>query len=185
MTARYIESLKNPRIPGFEWQDPEDDWDRKMFKDILEYGCTIIAVASGKNSPDFAYSVGLYLNFLHPEILFMGISSQACHRAINKICREATAGRIVVAGEERTDLFEVQRAVRFVSVDKQRYFDYLGYAAWFYRSLLYKVLPPLEHKFPVLQGLWPDKRLVYPDNAHCDRIVRNAQTLFPQPGSKI
>jgi hypothetical protein len=181
MTARYIESLKNPRIPGFEWQEPEDEADRKMFRDILEYGCQVIAIEPGKNSPDFSFSVGLYLNFLHPEILIMGISSQACHKAINLICEEAAAGKIIRAGDERSDLFEVRRPVRFAPVDKNRYFDYLGYAAWFYRSLLLRVPPPMEHKFPVFQALWPDKSLLYPDNPQCDENVRRAQTMFPIP----
>lgn len=183
MTAPYIDSLKNPRIPGFEWQEPEDASDRKMFKDILEFGCQIIAVEPGTNSPDFSYSVGLYLNFLHPEILIMGISSQACHKAINQICREAAAGKLVVAGDERSDLFEARRPVRFIPVDKERYFDYLGYASWFYRSLLFAP-PTLEHKFPVLQAVWPDQSLHYPDDPKCDQRVRAAQSLFPKAQGK-
>ena len=180
-TPRYIDSVRNPKIPGFEWQDPEDDGDRKMFRDILEHGCQVIAVEAGPRSLDFSYSVGLFLNFSHPEILIMGVSSQSCHKAINQICREAAGGRAVREGDERTELFDVPRPVKFVPVDKQRYFDYLGYAAWFYRSLLYRVSPPMEHKFPVLQGLWADKNLLYPDNPRCDENVRKVQTLIPQP----
>ena len=106
-TARYIESLKNPRIPGFEWQEPEDEGDRKMFKDILEHGCQVIAVQADAHGPDFSYSVGLYLNFICPEILIMGMSSQACHKAINQTCREAAAGKKLDEGGERSDLFDV------------------------------------------------------------------------------
>lgn len=184
VTARYIDSLKNPRIPGFEWQEPEDDGDRKMFRDILEHGCQVLAIEPGNNTPDFSYSVGLYLNFLHPEILIMGISSRACHKAINLIWREADAGKALKAGDERSDLFDVPRPVRFVPVNQERYFDYLGYAAWFYRSLLYRVEPPMEHKFPVPQALWPDKNLFYPDNPRCDQKVRDVQTLRAQPPPK-
>jgi len=179
--ARFIDSLKNPRIPGFEWQEPEDEGDRKMFKDILEHGCQVIAVQADAHGPDFSYSVGLYLNFLHPEILIMGMSSQACHKAINQICREAAAGKKLNEGGERSDLFDVPRPIRFVFVPKVRYVDYLGYACWFYRSLLFRTGPPMEHKFPVLQALWPDKNLFYPDDSRCDQIVRKAQTLVAQP----
>jgi hypothetical protein len=181
LDARYVDSLKNPKIPGFQWQNPEDDGDRKMFRDILEYGCQVIAVEAGPTSPDFAYSVGLYLNFLHPEILIMGVSSQSCCRAINQICREAASGKSTREGHERSDLFEVARPIRFVAVPKERYFDYLGYATWFYRSLLYLVSPLGEHKFPVLQALWPDKNLVYPDSPQCDENVRRVQRLVAHP----
>ena len=180
MNMPYIDSLKNPRLPGFQWQDPEDDFDRKMFKNILEFGCQIIAVEATASSVEFAYSVGLYLNFLHPEILIMGISSQACHHAINRISREAAAQRIVKEGDQRTDLFEIPKPVKFVSVDKARYYDYLGYAAWFYRSLMFSS-PPLEPKFPVLQALWPDNNLLFPENPNCNADVRKAQILVPTP----
>ena len=134
--------------------------------------------------PDFSYSVGLYLNFLHPEILIMGMSSQACHRAINQICREAAAGKVLDEGDKRSDLFEVARPVRVVLVPKIRYYDYLGYACWFYRSLLFRADPPMEYKFPVLQALWPDKNVFYPDDPRCDELVRKAQTLTPKPAPR-
>lgn len=184
-TPLYMDSLKNPKIPGFEWQDPEDDGDRKMFRDILEHGCQVIAVEAGPRSPDFAYSVGLYLNFLHPEILIMGVSSQSSLKAINQIRREAASGGTVREGDERMDLFEVARPVKFTTVAKERYFEYLAYAAWFYRSLLYRVSPPMQHKFPVLQALWSDKNLLYPDNPKCDAKVRKIQTLVAQPTKRL
>jgi hypothetical protein len=182
MPPRYIDSLRHPKIPGFQWQDPEDDSDRKMFRDILEYGCQIAAVQAGPYTGEFCYSIGLYLNFLHPEILIMGLSQEICHKAINQICREADEGNIIKDGDVRTDLFESGRPVRFVTVPKEHYLEYLGYAHWFYRSLFFQP-PAIEQKFPALQALWPDKELRYPNDPNCHPKVRAAQTLIktPQP----
>jgi hypothetical protein len=119
MEPRYIESLKNPKIPGFRWQEPEDDSDRKMYRDILEHGCQVLAIEAGSNASEFCYSVGLYLNFSHPEILVMGLSSDACTKVINQICREADEGKVIKPGDVRTDLFESGRPVRFVTVGKE------------------------------------------------------------------
>jgi hypothetical protein len=178
--ARYIASLIKPRIPGFEWQDPQDEGDRKMFRDILEHGCQIIGIEPDHLFSDYSFSVGLYLNFLHPEILFMGVSMDACAKAINRLCAEADGGEMLRAGDLRVDLFDEARFVRFVPVPQERYFDYLGTACWFYRSLLFK--PPVgEHKFPVLQGVWPDPEGHYPDDPRCMSEVRKAQTLVPIP----
>jgi len=140
----------------------------------------VIAIEPDEHGPDYSFSVGLYLNFLHPEILIMGVSGQSCHRAINQICREAADGHALKEGDIRTDLFETQRPVRFVGVAKDRYFDYLGYASWFYRSLLFKVPPPMVHKFPVLQALWPDPEGFYPDDPRCNDVARRVQALVPQ-----
>jgi hypothetical protein len=176
MQPRYIDSLKNPKIAGFRWQDPEDESDRKMYRDILEYGCQVVAIEAGSNSPEFCYSVGLYLNFLHPEILVMGLSSDACTKAINQICREADEGKIIKPGDVRTDLFDSGRPVQFVTVEKLFYTEYLGYAHWFYRSLFFQP-PAIEQKFPALQALWPDKDLRYPKDPDCHPAVKAAQTL--------
>lgn len=177
MSPRFISSLHNPKIPGFEWRDPEDDGDRKMFRDILEFGCEVIGIEPTEHSPDYSFSVGLYLNFLYPEILIMGVSAQSSCRAINSLCEEASSGLKVEAGDVRTDLFEVPRPVRFVPVPQEFYFEYLGYAVWFYRSLLFRVEPVATHKFPVLQAVWPDDCGYYPDDPRCDANVRKAQTL--------
>jgi hypothetical protein len=180
MTPRYIDSLKNPKIPGFRWQDPEDESDRKMFRDILEHGCQIAAIEAGPNTPDFCYSVGLYLNFLHSEILIMGLPHQSCAKAINQICRETAEGKKVAEGDVRSDLFESGRPVRFIKVPQEYYIDNLGYAHWFYRSLFFQP-PAIEQKFPVLQALWPDKEMRYPDDPNCNPKVKAAQTLTTKP----
>jgi Domain of unknown function (DUF4262) len=179
--ARYISSLTHPRIVGFEWQDSEDDRDRKMFRDILEHGCEIIGIEPDHLVPDYSFSVGLYLNFLHPEILIMGVSMNACAHTINRLCEEAADGKMLQSGDTRSDLFDVPRPVRFVPVPQERYFDYLGTAVWFYRSLLWKVPPVAEHKFPVLQAVWPDPEGFYPDDTRCRPEVRKVQTLVEQP----
>ena len=176
-TARYIDSLKNPRIPGFVWQDPENDDDSKMFRDILEFGFQTIQIEAEEGSAEYSFSVGLYLNFLHPEILIMGVSGDVCHRAIHRICSQVTSGSIINAGDERSDLFDLAYPVRFASVDEKFYFDYIGYAAWFYRSTLFKAPRVGQHKFPVLQALWADKNGFYPDDPRCDETARRVQTL--------
>jgi hypothetical protein len=178
--ARYLSSLTNPRIEGFQWQEPDDEGDRKMFRDILEFGCQTIGIQADHLVPDYSFSIGLYLNFLHPEILFMGISMDACARAINILCEEAAGGRALSAGDTRADLFDAPRPLRFVPVPTNRYFDYLGTATWFYRSLFYRE-PVMEHKFPVLQGLWPDANGFYPDDPRCRPEVQKAQTLIELP----
>ena len=58
--------------------------------------------------------------------------------------------------------------VRFISVDKARYHDYFGYAAWFYSSW----------DFPALQIVWPDKQSLYPWDAEFNPDWKAAQPLL-------
>ncbi|MBK8039163.1 MAG: hypothetical protein IPK22_18825 [Verrucomicrobiaceae bacterium] len=63
---KYINSLNSPRLKSFEWQQPEDDKDRRSFRDILDDGCTILMIHDDDSDPGppyhSIYTIGLYLN---------------------------------------------------------------------------------------------------------------------------
>jgi hypothetical protein len=179
-TARYIDSLKNPRIPGFEWQEPEDDGDRKIFRHILEQGFQSICIQPEEGVDGYSFTVGLYLNFLHPEILMMGVSDDLAHAGFWRILNLIEAGTLLKPGDERADIFNLSHPVRFVPVDQKYYLDYVGYAHWFYRSLFFKP-PVVVQKFPILQAIWADKDGYYPDDPYCDATARRVQTLVEIP----
>jgi hypothetical protein len=188
MEAKYKDSLTSPKVPAFEWQDPQDDGDRQMFRDILTDGCHIITVYPDGTTPeqsfDFAYSVGFYLNLLHPEFLIMGISSDSAGRVMNDLFAYIESGAKIAENHTlRYDLGKGEKRLVAKLVPQERYFDYLGHACWFYRSLLWKVEPLAEHKFPVLQLFWPDAAGLYPWDPGCDSRVKEIQTLVEQPES--
>ena len=51
MDARYKKSLTQPRIAGFEWQEPEDEEDVKTYRHILTKGCSIIQITDHDDFP--------------------------------------------------------------------------------------------------------------------------------------
>jgi hypothetical protein len=178
-TARYIDSLKNPRILGFEWPEAEDPDDLNIFRSILEKGARVFTNDARDGKQAHSYTVGFYLNFLQPEIVILGVSNDLAVEGFGRIRAEADSGKILKAGDERADLFPLHYPVRFVSVEEDIHkIDYLDCAAWFYRSLFYKVEPLIRHKFPVLQAIWADKNGFYPDDPRCEDTVRRLQTLF-------
>jgi hypothetical protein len=178
--ARYIDSLKNPRIAGFEWPEPEEPFDLEFFRGILEKGAFVLSNDARDGRQAHSYSVGLYLNFLHPEIVILGVSSDLAVEGISKVRTLASSGVTLETGEERADIFDLPRPVRFLTVESDLgKMEYLDHAAWFYRSLFFKVQPSIQHKFPVLQAVWADKRGFYPDDPRCDETVRKVQALTP------
>ena len=181
-TARYIDSLKNPRIPGFEWPEAEDMDDLNIFRSILEKGRMVFTNDARDGKQAHSYTVGFYLNFLHPEIVILGVSNDLAVEGFGTIRTEADSGKTLNAGDERADLFQLRYPVRFISIqDDLNKIDYLDHAAWFYRSLFYKVEPRIRHKFPVLQAIWADKKGHYPDDPRCDETVRRQQALNKLP----
>lgn len=178
--TRFMASLSSPRLEGFAWQEPGGVGDVKMFRNILAHGCQVQAIEAAPPEYDFCYSIGLYLNLLQPEILVIGVDGEQCTRFINLICRDALNGDLTTAESVRNDLFPDGRRIRFRQVPHERYFDYLGYGCWFYRSLFFR--PPVcEHKWPLLQAIWADREGRFPDDANCDPRLVHLLELRPQP----
>lgn len=182
MDPRFKKSLTEPKIPGFEWQEPEDPGDRDIFRDILTYGCSVLCIEGDPTAPnlrsEFAYSIGFYLNLSHPELLLMGISGDAATRMMNSLFSYVETGKTIRDGDGvRHDFGAGELRLVAKLVPQRMYHSYLGYACWFYRSLLFKIQPIAEHKFPVLQLCWPDKAGNYPWEPECNANVRRAQTL--------
>ena len=188
MEARFIKSLTSPKIPGFEWQEPDDDGDRNSFRNILTEGCTILQITPGQEKSnagaDFVYTIGFYLNLLHPELFIVGVSGESAAKMMNDLFAYVESGNRIEDGHTWTyDLGKGDRKMVARLVPQERYLDYLGYGCWFYRSLLWKVEPIAEHKFPVLQLFWPDPAGLYPWDPGCDPRAVEIQTLVAQPES--
>ena len=178
---RYIQSLREPRIDGFRWVSPQDELDERIYREVLSDGCSILSFGSSPTAPEFTYSVGLYLNFLHPEVLLMGLHPSTAHDIIIKILDEAVRGLMLTPDSVRHDLFSDSRPVRFRPVPPERYLDYLGRNCNLYFSLFLR--EPAFHDFgyPVLQGIWPDRDGRSPDDSDCDSRFAAIHTLVAQP----
>src|SRR5689334_2354117 len=74
-------------MPRSPLPPPQDDYDRKVFADIERTGWSVLLIHDdeGRGVPDFAYSVGLWHTFGHPEILVSGTNPQTAGRLINTI----------------------------------------------------------------------------------------------------
>jgi len=185
MGAKYIAAAKSPRIQGFEWQEPEDDYDRDVFRNILTHGCTILQILPDEQNPslhhDFVYTIGFYLNLLHPEFLIMSVTAETAGPLLNRLFSDIEKGNQIDEGHTVTyDFGKGDRKLIARTVPQERYFDYLGYGCWFYRSLLWKEKPIAAHKFPVLQLFWPDPSGRYPWDPDCDPRAKRVQTLVKQ-----
>ena len=182
---RYIQSLHQPRIQGFHWVSPQDELDERIYREVLSEGCSILSFSSCATAPEFTYSVGLYLNFLHPEILLMGLHPETARGIIAKIRDDADRGLMLTPESVRLDLFEDGRPIRFRAVPQERYLDYLGRNCNLYYTLFLRPdLRPDDSDvfgFPVLQAIWPDRAGRFPDDPECDPRFVALHELVDQP----
>ncbi len=140
-------------IEDFRWPEPDDPADEKLFSNVRQYGCHIMHIIEDEKGPEYSFSIGLYLNYSHPEIVIFGLDHKITNPTINRIASLIREGREFSDGQTSDELFEGLEVV-FLSVERKYYGPYLGYANWFYQHL--------PQPFPVLQLVWPDKQGRFP-----------------------
>jgi hypothetical protein len=123
-----------------------------ILKNIEKYGCHLVLIEADNYLPGFVYSIGLYKNYGHPEIICFGLKTEVMSTIINHACDLIKAGEVLSAGKEYDSFLEGYK-IQFLAVEKAFYPDYLGYASWFYER---------TWDFPVIQLVWPDKEHLFP-----------------------
>lgn len=117
----------------------------------------------------FAYTVGLYRNYQHPELIVFGLDLHLMHAMLNICGEKIRDGEPLPTDKPIAGILEGHdvrtRHVRATT----SYDDHLGYAIWFYDG----------RDFPVLQLIWPDKSGQFPDAPVPSLVLRRAQPLLP------
>ncbi|GAB5523855.1 MAG: hypothetical protein Roseis2KO_17270 [Roseivirga sp.] len=125
--------------------------EQRIISNVEEYGFHVALFEDDGYLPSFAYSIGLWKNFDHPEIIAFGLPVELLHSVICTTKTEIEKGINLQPGRLYTDYLEGYD-IQFITVNKANYPDYLGYARWFNGS----------YDFPVLQLIWPDKDHKWP-----------------------
>ncbi|HTM08820.1 MAG TPA: DUF4262 domain-containing protein [Verrucomicrobiae bacterium] len=138
-------------------KQPGPDMDsrkRRVLENVDEHGCHIAFIREFDGLPPFAYSVGLYHNFHHPEIFIAGLPIDTMTQAISGLAEKVRAGKMYDAGFDYPELV-AGAACRFHLVQTHWQLLFMDVALWFYEA----------PDFPVLQCLWSDAQENYPWSA--------------------
>jgi Domain of unknown function (DUF4262) len=155
-------------LDSFKWPEPDHEADEIIFRNVRKHGCHILGIPDAE--PRFDFSIGLYLNYGHPELIIFGLPSGNSTGIINDVRNRAAAGHKFSDGDISNDLLEEGFKVCFWQVPFDVYRDYLGTACWFYA--------PSRIAFPCLQIVWSDQNGRFPWEAGCLPHVKERQTLL-------
>ncbi|HEY0049796.1 MAG TPA: DUF4262 domain-containing protein [Pyrinomonadaceae bacterium] len=123
----------------------KNEAERKTISDVKNYGLHIVYVFEDEENPGFAYSVGLYENYLHPEIIIIGLKQEISHTLLNNIAYDIKNGKNFTAGEFHEGVLD-DFLCYFGELPKSKYEEYVGWAMWFYKG----------SDFPLIQCVYPD-----------------------------
>ena len=139
--------------------------------DIAEFGWHVIMVPADDEGPSFAYSIGLFRTYGHPEVIVFGLPLATMHSILNTIGEEVRRGRRFDAGDRSDEILEGQ-PVAFGAIAAAHYDEYLGQAIRHYGGAV----------FPAIQCFWPTPAGLWPWQEGCPTGYVAAQPLLQPPG---
>jgi hypothetical protein len=125
--------------------------DSKTTSDIEKYGLSVIIIEATEYLPSFAYSIGLWEKFRHPEIICFGLTTKTLGGLINNAADLVKDGQLIETNKTYNDIFENSSA-EFIKVDSRNLSDYFGTAIDYYNT----------ENFPALQLVWTDRNNKFP-----------------------
>ena len=117
--------------------------------------------------PPFAFSIGLYQNFNHPEVIIIGLKPDLMKHMVSWIGEDVKKGLTFEPEKEYADLLEGFNC-RFRLVAKRHYDEYLGTAMWFYKG----------SDFAAIQCVWPTTKGYFPWDKKYPRDLTEWQPLL-------
>ena len=144
--------------------------DQQLLKKLEDWGWYVIKVGGSDSAPPFAYSLGLYAQFRHPELIIFGLDFQIMHRLINDAGDRIRQGERFQEGHSYASLIR-DYDCQFRLVDPSRYTGLLNFTIWYYRGL----------NFPVLQLVWPDRTGKFPWQPDFDPKLKGDQLDLSKP----
>jgi len=124
--------------------------EEKITNNVLDYGWHVVKVEATEYLPSFAYTIGLWKKYKHPELIAFGLTTETLHSILNIGGDIAKSGSRLFPNCENDELFENSKAY-ILEVNPNNLSDYFGYGIWFNES-----------EFPALQIVWTDRNQNFP-----------------------
>jgi hypothetical protein len=136
---------------------------------VDEHGWYVIKVDADDDGPGFAYTIGLYRTFEHPELICVGLRPDVMHAMLEGCVELIRSGQRLPVDTPFAGILD-DHDVRLREVHAKETCDqHLGYAIWFHGG----------RAFPVLQLVWPDKQGVFPGEPDAHPGLATQQPLLP------
>lgn len=124
--------------------------------------------------PGFAFTIGLFHSYDHPEFIIFGLPWEVAHEVLHLTVQGLKGGSIRDLSLPTDELLEGYPCV-FVQVPETEYHEHVGYCRCYYEG----------NSFPLYQIVWPSNNGIYPWNADASEAFRSAQPVLGQSGKGV
>ena len=129
----------------------KDRFEQKAIDDIREHGLHVVGVAEDESGPGFVYSIGLFENYAHSEIIIIGLRQSLGHLLLNNMAFDIREGNTFTPGQFHDGVLD-DFPCYFGEVGVAHYKDYVGLARWYYDG---DSFPLIQCVYPTVAGILP------------------------------
>lgn len=154
--------------PGAAWvrHDPHE---RFIEEAVAQHGWAVQLIPGEGAEPPFAYTVGLFESYGHPEIITFGLALEVMKELLDACGDRVKRGEQLPVGTRFDGILDAYPvALRQVRAAGS-YERHVGYAGWFYGGW----------SFPLLQLVWPDREGRFPGDRGAPASLIERQPLLP------
>ena len=141
--------------------------DERTESNIEKYGLTVIILEATDYLPAFAYSIGLWKTYMHPEIICFGLTIKNLHALINDVAKLVKQGQTIITNKSYDEFF-AKNETKFINVDPSYLNNYFGTAIDYYNT----------ENFPALQFVWTDRKNKFPWDDDYEEEFKYRQPLL-------
>jgi len=141
--------------------------EKKILKDIENYGWHVLKIMEDEQGPGFCYSIGFYMTFNHPEIVIVGLKPDLAHLLINNIGEDLKKGKTYRSGQFYSGILDNVDCL-MLQVAENNYDEYFGYGLWYYKG----------NDFSALQCIYPTVNGIYPWENDWPDSIKNLQPIL-------
>ena len=147
---------------------PETEFDSRVLHHIQQRGWTVLNIPEDQEGPGYAFTVGLWANCQHPELILIGQPPELMKSSLSAACQAIHEGKHRFSAGQTTQSVLSGHLCQFVPVPAPSYRDYLGYALWLYGN----------EEFPALQCVWADPQGRFPWHPDTPDHLREQQPIL-------
>ena len=125
--------------------------DERIIEDVNTVGWSVIMIEATDYLPSFAYTIGLWKNYQHPEVISFGLTVKTLHLILNIAGENIKNGTKYHTNTVYSDFFTNGNA-QLLEVEPRNIRDYFGYTIWFNDGTA----------FPAMQLIWADRGNKFP-----------------------
>ena len=149
----------------------ENESEQKVIDDIANYGWHCVNLHPEGEPVGYAFTIGLFQSYGHPELVIFGLSAKVAHQILATVADAAKSSAPLDLAQP-TDALINDYMCCFVEVPLTEYYEHVGYCRWYYQG----------DGFPLYQVVWPSREGFFPWHEQATAGFRVAQpVLAPTP----